>query len=63
MTFQQTGVAPAYWAETGSFFSYEQSVTGGSTIGTLEFGPGRHALVCSTENNDLYLLTDLVVSP
>ncbi len=52
---------PAYWESTGSIVMFGASVTGGRTTGRLDLAPGAHALACVTEDNQAFLLADLVV--
>ena len=61
-TYQQTGRRPAYWQQTGLVTLYGKSVTGGQTIGALDLAPGSHALVCASDQGEVFPLTDLVMT-
>lgn len=52
---------PSYWVPTGSIVMFGASVTGGRTTAPLDLAPGVHALACVTDDNQAFLLADLVV--
>lgn len=60
--YQQTGERPPYWQQTGLVFLYGESITGGRTVGPLDLAPGAHALVCGSEEGQIFPLTDLVIT-
>jgi inosine-uridine nucleoside N-ribohydrolase len=54
---------PSYWEETGEIPAFGAPLTGGSVAGRLDLVPGEHALVCATEENELTVVGDVVISP
>jgi inosine-uridine nucleoside N-ribohydrolase len=53
---------PSYWEETGEIPAFGAPLTGGSVTGRLDLTPGAHALICATEENELTVVGDVVIS-
>lgn len=58
----ETTDTPAYWEETGVVVAFGAPLTGGTVAGRLDLTPGAHALVCATEENELTVVGDVVIS-